>query len=68
MGNYSIVHWLVVLVVFLPVYVAPSLVALARKHDQLALVVVVNLLLGWTCLGWLFAVFWAASGKSNKDD
>ena len=66
MGSISIVHWMVLLAITFPIYIAPSLVALGRKHEQLAMVVVINVLLGWTGLGWLIALIWAAVGKSKR--
>jgi len=40
-------------------YFLPSLVAVARsKRDTLA-IFLLNLLLGWTIIGWVFALVWA---------
>lgn len=60
MGEFSIFHWLVVLLVFVPMlslYFLPSI--LARKKRQATAVFVLNLLLGWTVLGWIGALVWA---------
>ena len=62
MGSFSIFHWIVVLIVLSPVYLAPTIVASVRKHDQLPILVVINVLLGWTGIGWLIALVWAAVG------
>ena len=43
------------------VYSLPALVAYLRKHPQRRLVGVINLFLGWTFLGWVVALVWAAS-------
>jgi Superinfection immunity protein len=45
--------------VALGLYGLPSLIAMARGHHQVAAIVALNLLLGWTCLGWVVAVVWA---------
>ena len=63
MGSFSIFHWVVVVVILGPIYLAPTIVASVRKHDQLPMVVVINVLLGWTGLGWLIALVWAAAGR-----
>lgn len=42
-------------------YLAPLWVALARGHPDTAAIAAVNLLLGWTVLGWLIAMVWAFS-------
>lgn len=45
----------------LGVYFAPTLIAGLRRHPNLAPVLVVNLLLGWICIGWVIALAWALS-------
>ena len=49
-------------------YLLPFSVAVFRNHDTPIGVLVVNLLLGWTILGWLAALAWAflpSSGPSH---
>lgn len=45
----------------LAIYFLPSLVATLRKHHQAGAIFVLNLLLGWTLLGWIIALVWAAT-------
>jgi hypothetical protein len=40
-------------------YFVPTVVAFRRKHPQVTAIVVLNLFLGWTFLGWLAALIWA---------
>ncbi len=40
-------------------YWTPAIVAAVRQHRQAVAIVVLNLLLGWTGLGWAFALVWA---------
>jgi hypothetical protein len=48
-------------------YLFPSLVAWSRGHHNGASVFVVNLLLGWTLLGWVIAMAWSVSAvRSDK--
>lgn len=42
-------------------YFLPTTIALAREHHQLAAIFALNLLLGWTVLGWIAALVWAAT-------
>ena len=56
----SIVAAVVVLVAVL-FYMLPTLIALARHHPSLGGISVINILLGWTLLGWVAALAWAAS-------
>jgi len=46
------------MVVFMA-YMAPALVAAARSHHNFAAITTLNLLLGWTLLGWVGAMVWA---------
>src|SRR5271163_4831672 len=38
------------------VYVVPLTVAIVRRAPDLAAVVVINVVLGWTVIGWFFAL------------
>jgi hypothetical protein len=40
-------------------YWLPSFMAFARGHQNWWAIVAFNLLLGWTVLGWVFALFWS---------
>lgn len=40
-------------------YWLPSFVAFTRGHQNWWAIVAFNLLLGWTVLGWVFALFWS---------
>ena len=37
-------------------YLVPTIVAVARHHHQTGAIVVINLLLGWTFIGWVVAL------------
>jgi len=50
-----------VILVGVGVYFAPTVVARARGHNNLAPIVVVNLFLGWTLVGWVIALAWAVA-------
>lgn len=53
-------------IVLLIVYFIPALNAYSKRHRSRAMILVVNLMLGWTLLGWLVALAWSAS--SARDD
>lgn len=40
-------------------YMAPTIVAVARGHNNIAPIAVVNFLLGCTVIGWIIALSWA---------
>jgi cytoskeletal protein RodZ len=41
------------------IYLLPAFIALVRYHHNAASIFLVNLLLGWTFLGWVGALVWA---------
>jgi ABC-type transport system involved in cytochrome c biogenesis permease component len=43
----------------LVLYLISTLVAWWRSHHQVMAIVALNLLLGWTVLGWIGALIWA---------
>jgi hypothetical protein len=40
-------------------YMWPSVIAQSRKHNNYNAIVALNILLGWTCLGWIGALVWS---------
>lgn len=49
----------VALVALLGLYMLPSILASDANHRHLAAIVALNVLLGWTGLGWLVTLEWA---------
>ena len=47
------------------VYWLPTIVAFARGSEGRFAILVVNLLLGWTLLGWIGALVWALVSTSG---
>ena len=41
------------------VYFLPSIIAIARSKRDAGSIFVLNLLLGWTFIGWIIALVWA---------
>lgn len=50
---------LVVLLLLLVAYFLPSVIAVARKKTQVTPILLIDLLLGWTVIGWIGALIWA---------
>lgn len=42
-------------------YMAPSLLAGLAQHRNAGAICVLNLLLGWTFIGWVIALVWACT-------
>jgi hypothetical protein len=49
----------------LALYFAPSIVAALRSHRQTAAILVLNLLAGWTLVGWVIAMVWAFAAQDR---
>jgi hypothetical protein len=43
----------------LALYFLPAIVAGSREHHHIAPIFVLNLLLGWTLVGWVVSLVWA---------
>jgi hypothetical protein len=41
------------------VYFIPTIVAYLRRHKKTVAIFFVNLCLGWTAIGWIWALVWA---------
>ncbi|UAW58759.1 hypothetical protein ASO78B_055 [Escherichia phage vB_EcoS_ASO78B] len=52
------------LVIF--VYLLPSFVALQRKHVNRTAICVLNILVGWSFIGWVAALVWALVKSDDK--
>ena len=40
-------------------YIVPFMIAAGRDHDSTVPILLVNLFLGWTVIGWFAVLFWA---------
>ena len=51
-------------------YTLPIGVATLRKHNQVLDIMITNLWLGWTIIGWMFALLWACDWivESDQDE
>jgi len=45
----------------LPIYLMPTMVAMFRSHHWASSIAVINIFLGWTLLGWVAALAMAVS-------
>ena len=49
-----------------PLYLLPGIVAMAGGKRGAAGIFILNLLLGWTILGWIIALIWALAADSGS--
>lgn len=45
----------------LALYLLPTIIAVRRGHHQVAPIAVINIVFGWTLLGWVAALAWSVS-------
>jgi len=51
---------------FAVVYFFPTVVAFSRRHRNRAAILTLNLLLGWTMLGWIGALVWSMTANTER--
>lgn len=56
---------LLVFLIPMALYPAPTALALYRICTAAAWIAALNILLGWTLLGWFIALGWAVGGKAS---
>ena len=59
----AVVLVVVALALALAAYFLPSIVAAARKHRNTTAIFFLNLLLGWSVIGWVGALVWALANR-----
>lgn len=58
MGGVSIFHWFFV-IALLALYFLPSYIANKKNHKNKIPIILLNVFLGWTFLGWVAALIWS---------
>jgi|SRR5665213_299458 len=53
-------------VLILALYFAPSIIAISRKSSNVGSISLLNLLLGWTVVGWVMALVKAVKSTTPK--
>ena len=57
----QVARWVLLSPFGLLIYFGPAIIAKLRNHHQRAGIFALNLLLGWTALGWIVALVWACT-------
>jgi len=58
MQNFTILELLLVVLIS-AIYFLPTLIAFLRQHKNSLAIFLLNLLLGWTVLGWVVSLVWS---------
>jgi hypothetical protein len=51
---------IIMLILVVVIYMLPTLIAFGREHPRRHDIIVVNILLGWTLIGWIAVFLWAS--------
>ena len=62
----SLIGGLTLLLIVFILYFLPALVAAHRKHRQTVPILLLNFFLGWSVLGWIFAIVWAFTNSTPQ--
>lgn len=54
------------LIILFVLYWLPTAIALFRKHHNKWAILVLNLLLGWTVIGWIAALVWSFTSVQSQ--
>ncbi len=49
-----------------PIYLLPTFVAQGRHHRKRKVIMLLNIFLGWTVMGWVVALLWSATADVEK--
>lgn len=62
-GSGDLIGMGVLLLIGAVAYLLPALIASQRKHANSTPICLVNILFGWTLLGWVVALIWATTSN-----
>lgn len=57
-----------ILIVFIVLYFLPTIIAMCRSHASLGAIIAVNVLLGWSLIGWFWAFIWSLANKGGSQN
>lgn len=66
LGIFGALATLIPVVLGLGLYCLPIIIALIRGHANKSPIILVNLLLGWTLIGWAVALIWAFTDNTSE--
>jgi hypothetical protein len=61
-GSTSTILMLIAVII---IYILPTIIAYGREHPRRQDVLVLNLLLGWTLIGWIGVFLWATLARTE---
>lgn len=67
-GLFALLVTMVLIIAIIAFYFLPAIIAFNRKHNNAAAILVLNLFLGWTFLGWVVCCVWAFTDNVAKEE
>jgi hypothetical protein len=65
-ADFSALAGIVFLLVALGLYFLPTIIVISRNHHNASAIGILNLLLGWTFLGWVAALVWSLTATDSR--
>jgi len=62
----DVLVFVIMLVISFLIYFMPSFVASSKKHKNFTGVLLLNVFLGWTFLGWVAALVWSVQTQDKQ--
>ena len=59
--------WIISIIFGLSIFMLPTIVAIVGHKKRNTAILVLNLLGGWTIIGWVVALVWAFAAERQKD-
>lgn len=56
----------VLLIIYLCFYFAPAMIAFAREHENRVSILLLNIFLAWTGVGWVVALIWCFTRNTKS--
>ena len=64
--SFLVAGGLVGFAIMLALYLLPTFIACVREHNNFVPILIVNLFLGWTVLGWIAALVWCFTAQTER--
>jgi len=58
----------ILLALIVALYMLPSLIAFSRDHPHRRVLMLLNILLGWTLIGWIMIFVWAVAADADATE
>ena len=58
---------LITLIALLLLHFLPTIIALSRDHSNTVMIILINIFLGWTGLGWFTCLIWSFIDTKDED-